>query len=70
MFRLAYSTIYMSTHLAIGTAPVLIDGLGPGYQCNYGEDVIADNAVSAEHEEERHQREFAVPDVFYFFAQG
>ena len=54
MFRLAYSTIYMSTHLAIGTAPVLIDGLGPGYQCDYGEDVIADDAVSAEHEEERH----------------
>ena len=45
---------YTSTYLAIGTATVLIDGLGPGYQCDYGEDVIADDAVSAEHEEERH----------------
>ena len=53
-----------------GTDISLIDGLRPGYQCNYREDVIADNAVSAEHEEERYQGEFPVSDVFDFFAQG
>ena len=52
--RSAHSKIYTSPHLAIGTVSVLKDGLGPGYQRDYGEDVITDDAgVSAEHEEER-----------------